>query len=226
MPRTVSAQPQRRHSSVALVAPSSIQHPSSHPHSALHSNHQLNQTPATIQSQQKEDGRDPLQWDDDDLLRVRDLHSRSFANQSEFLAAKNLADYLGLGEVEQVHLALPLHVVFVGFMGDGNQRVRVDELTLTEWFAHLDHVLPHARVSLADLTCLEDGHCAGFAAGTADASPLLPSAARLNFSCNVVAVQKAEVLAAYERAVAAFSRPVDPDFETGAQQVRARVLGW
>jgi hypothetical protein len=48
----------------------------------------------------------------------------------------------------------------------------------------------------------------------------LPAHVRLNFSCNVVVVQKGEVLETYERAVNAFSRPVDPDFETGTQQVR------
>lgn len=54
------------------------------------------------------------------------------------------------------------------------------------------------------------------------ASTPLPSHVRLNFSCNVVVVQKTEVLDTYERAVSAFSRPVDPDFETGTQQVCAR----
>jgi hypothetical protein len=42
---------------------------------------------------------------------------------------------------------------------------------------------------------------------------------RLNFSANVVVVARAEVLETYERAVAAFSRPVDPDHEAGTQQV-------
>jgi hypothetical protein len=48
----------------------------------------------------------------------------------------------------------------------------------------------------------------------------VPSHVRLNFSCNVVVVSKAEVLETYERAINAFSRPVDPEFESGVQQVR------
>jgi hypothetical protein len=44
-----------------------------------------------------------------------------------------------------------------GRKGDGNARVRLDELALTEWFGHMDHLMPHTRVSLADLTCLDDG---------------------------------------------------------------------
>lgn len=69
------------------------------------------------------------------------------------------------------------------------------------------------------------GHCTGQASGTVAAMPPLPSHVRLNFSCNVVVVQRHEVLEAYERAVTAFSRPVDPDFPSGNQQVRWRVAG-
>lgn len=66
------------------------------------------------------------------------------------------------------------------------------------------------------------GHCAGRVEGSVSPSPL-PAHVRLNFSCNVVVVQKAEVLETYERAVSAFSRPTDPDFETGTQQVGASL---
>ncbi|KAI8467147.1 MAG: hypothetical protein J3K34DRAFT_431559 [Monoraphidium minutum] len=166
----------------------------------------------------KHDGQDPLVWEDDELTRIRDLHARSFTDKGEYLAASSLADYLGLGAIDQLHVPLPLHIVFIGFQGDGNARVRLDEALLTEWFAHIDHLLPHTRVSLADLTCVDDGHCAGQVEGSMAPSPLAAHV-RLNFSCNVVAVQRAEVLETYERAVTAFSRPVDPDFESGTQQV-------
>jgi hypothetical protein len=63
------------------------------------------------------------------------------------------------------------------------------------------------------------GHCGGKVDASAAAPDPLPSHVRLNFSCNVVAVSKAEVLETYERAINAFSRPVDPDFESGVQQV-------
>ena len=69
------------------------------------------------------------------------------------------------------------------------------------------------------------GHCAGQVEGSVSPSPL-PAHVRLNFSCNVVVVQRAEVLEAYERAVNVFGRPIDPDDLSGARQVRtgARAL--
>jgi len=45
--------------------------------------------------------------------------------------------------------------------GDGHARVKIDETVLTEWFGQLDHLMPHARVALADLTCLDDGGWVG-----------------------------------------------------------------
>jgi hypothetical protein len=161
--------------------------------------------------------------------------------------------------------------------GDGNARARLDEMTLTEWFAHLDHLLPHVRVASSDLTCVDDGarggrggagreavgrargsraatrgvgrragrapparappadfappprrawragHCTGQVEGVVSPAPL-PAHVRLNFSCNVVVVSRNEVLETYERAINVFSRPVDPEFETGTQQAR-RVWG-
>lgn len=176
---------------------------------------------------QTHEGHDPLVWEDDDLTRIRELHARSFSDKDEYLRSRNLAEYLGLGVVDQLHLPLPLHIVFIGFQvggrrpctsgaqnhqgvwtegpvvnvgpgwlerwraatscparrlssctacqrhrtlhsrrpsplqGDGNSRVRLDEMTLTEWFAHIDHLMPHTRVSLAELTCVDDGGCQG-----------------------------------------------------------------
>lgn len=62
------------------------------------------------------------------------------------------------------------------------------------------------------------GHCSGNANITLPASTL-PSFVHLNLTCNVVSVQAGSVLDVFERAVMAFSRPTDPDHETGDQQV-------
>jgi hypothetical protein len=35
--------------------------------------------------------------------------------------------------------------------------VQVSEEELVQWFSHIDHVLPHQRVSLSDLSCADDG---------------------------------------------------------------------
>jgi hypothetical protein len=45
----------------------------------------------------------------------------------------------------------------------------------------------------------------------------------LNLTCNVVSIQAGSVLDVFERAIMAFSRPTDPDHETGDQQVGLRV---
>jgi hypothetical protein len=70
---------------------------------------------------QKEEGRDPLTWDDDELVRVRDLHARTFTDKAEYLSSRHLAGYLGLGPIEQMHLLLPLHIVFLGFQVRGGR---------------------------------------------------------------------------------------------------------
>jgi hypothetical protein len=72
---------------------------------------------------QTHDGQDPLIWESDELSRIRELHARSFADKAEYLAAKDLAGYLGLGRVEQLHMPLPLHIVFIGFQVGGGRGV-------------------------------------------------------------------------------------------------------
>eukprot|EP00955_Chlamydomonas_euryale_P083459 363864-Chlamydomonas_euryale.AAC.7 len=52
------------------------------------------------------------------------------------------------------------------------------------WFGQLDHVLPHARIELAELDCSETGYCAGMVHGHYHQRPL-PSYVHLNFSCQV-----------------------------------------
>lgn len=37
------------------------------------------------------------------------------------------------------------------------QQVLVSDEDLVEWFKHVDHVLPHKRVALSELSCAEDG---------------------------------------------------------------------
>lgn len=79
----------------------------------------------------------------------------------EYLRSSNLATFLGLTPVDALHMPLPLHIVFIGFQGDGNMRVKISAEELTEWFAHLDGLLPHTRVALSEISCSEDGedHC-------------------------------------------------------------------
>jgi hypothetical protein len=94
--------------------------------------------------------------------------------------------------------------------------------------------VPKAALVLRDQTCrttsacdtccvLTVGHCSGTANITLPPSTL-PSFVHLNLTCNVVSIQPGAVLEVFERAIMAFSRPTDPDHETGDQQVRADMF--
>lgn len=39
----------------------------------------------------------------------------------------------------------------------GCLQVQVSDEELMQWFQHIDHVLPHKRVALSELSCAEDG---------------------------------------------------------------------
>ncbi|GFR52074.1 hypothetical protein Agub_g14597, partial [Astrephomene gubernaculifera] len=168
-------------------------------------------------------GEDSLSFDNPELSRLVNLHNKNFDDPKEFLASANLADYLGLRPISSLHLPVPLHVVLVGFAGDGNAAVNISLPELNEWFEHVDHVLPHTRVDRAELNCQEDGQCAGLLHGRFHPTPLR-SHVHLNFSCNVVLVRRRAVVDTLERAIAAFSRPVDPGLVTGVQQVDAAKM--
>ena len=63
------------------------------------------------------------------------------------------------------------------------------------------------------------GYCAGLVHGQHAAPKPMQSFVHLDFTCNVLAVNKRSVMATFERAIHVFSRPIDPDAETGAHQV-------
>jgi hypothetical protein len=73
------------------------------------------------------------------------------------MTTPNLASYLGLLPVETIHLPVPLNFIFVGFAQDGNQGLNYTAQELQKWFRTLDHVLPHSRIELSELSCAEDG---------------------------------------------------------------------
>jgi hypothetical protein len=41
---------------------------------------------------------------------------------------------------------VPLHLIFIGFEGDGNQAFDMSEVALKPWFEHLDEAIPHTIV--------------------------------------------------------------------------------
>jgi hypothetical protein len=88
------------------------------------------------------------------------MHAMTLAhapNPQAFLNTSNLAEFLGIVPVEAIHMPVPMNFVFVGFAGDGNMGVNYTSAELQVWFGLLDHVLPHNRIELAELSCAEDG---------------------------------------------------------------------
>lgn len=168
-------------------------------------------------------GENALSWDNDELTRVRNLHSKDLSNKEEFMGSPTLAAYLGVSPIEALHFPLPLNIVLVGFAADGNMAVNISLPEVNRWFEHLDHILPHTRIDQSEISCQEDGQCAGLVHGRYAPSPM-PSYVHYNFTCNVVLIRKRLVVDTFERATAAFSRPVDPAIETGAQQVDASKM--
>lgn len=163
-------------------------------------------------------GVDPLSWDADELRQIRKLHSRSFEDKGHFLSSPDVASYLGLSAVDALHLPIPVNVVFVGFGGEGNLKVKISPAELQSWFEHLDHIIPHTRVLLSELSCREDGHCSGLD-DTRRPMPL-PSYVHFNISCHAIKTSH-EVLSKFERAIKLFSRPMQRRLPRGPQQVDA-----
>eukprot|EP00201_Polytomella_parva_P009127 CAMPEP_0175064242 /NCGR_PEP_ID=MMETSP0052_2-20121109/15210_1 /TAXON_ID=51329 ORGANISM="Polytomella parva, Strain SAG 63-3" /NCGR_SAMPLE_ID=MMETSP0052_2 /ASSEMBLY_ACC=CAM_ASM_000194 /LENGTH=448 /DNA_ID=CAMNT_0016330543 /DNA_START=24 /DNA_END=1367 /DNA_ORIENTATION=+ len=155
-------------------------------------------------------GSNSLSWDNDELSKVKNMFRRGFDDEQEFSSSGNLAAYLNLDPVEALHLPLPLSLLFIGFDGEGNRQIQLSNADLQRWFRHVDSILPHARVHLNDLTCAEDGLCNGLVRGVYSPSPA-HSFVHLNFTCHVTAVRGGAVTAAFQRALHAFSRPVDPN---------------
>merc|ERR1712166_373713 len=58
----------------------------------------------------------------------------------------NLASLLGMQPISHAHMKVPLHLIFIGFEGDGNQGFDMSEVALKPWFEHLDEAIPHTIV--------------------------------------------------------------------------------
>lgn len=46
----------------------------------------------------------------------------------KYVQTPNLAEYLGLRPVDALHMSVPINAIFIGFQGDGNSKVRVNEM--------------------------------------------------------------------------------------------------
>ena len=110
----------------------------------------------------------------------------------------NLAAHLGLRPVDGAVLPQSVHLLLVGFNGDGHRNVSVTEEELRQWVEHADTVLPHFRAAPP-------------AGVTPHGGPLFAGESYVSWNVSVHAtLAPASVTAVLERAVAVLSRPVDP----------------
>lgn len=163
-------------------------------------------------------GSNPLAWDTDELQKIRKLHKKNFNDKADYLQSRNLAEYLGLSRVDALHLPVPVNVILLGFKSDGHMDVDVSAEEMKSWFEHIDHVIPHTRVPLSELSCQEDGSCTRL--GRVRRPAPLESYVHLNISAQVVEVSP-EVLLKFEKALEAFSRPAYSTYPNGPRVVDA-----
>ena len=166
-------------------------------------------------------GPSALSWESNDLTRVRELHKRTFDDPEKFAEASDVASYLGLSSVEGIHLPIPVNVVLIGFDGDGKTNVRIRPEELHEWFSTLDHILPHTRVPLSELTCKEDGMCLHFES-VRKPKPL-HSYVHYNVSVHAIEVTS-ELSLQFAKTLKALSRPDSLDVQTSEYQVDVTSL--
>lgn len=163
-------------------------------------------------------GQEGLDWDSDELQRIRQLHQKSMNDKATYMKSKNLAEYLGLSRVDAVHLPVPVNVLLVGFDGNGYKNVNITGEDFSSWFRHMDHVIPHTRVPLSELSCQEQGSCTKLE--RVGRPRPLPSYVHLNLGVRAVEVDP-EVAATLEKASVAFSRPVYSNYPQGPRMVDA-----
>eukprot|EP01132_Coremiostelium_polycephalum_P005121 gene5121-6375_t len=77
-------------------------------------------------------------------LVIQDGTLKSWVN------AGTLAKYMGIHMTKSLHLTIPVHFVFVGFNGEGNQRYNLDEELMIEWFQHIEHSIKSVIVPLGE----------------------------------------------------------------------------
>mmetsp|Transcript_29994 Transcript_29994/g.84626 ORF Transcript_29994/g.84626 Transcript_29994/m.84626 type:complete len:1013 (+) Transcript_29994:261-3299(+) len=151
-----------------------------------------------------------------ELRRLQEA-SKTAPSKLGLVESYNLANYLNLRPVRALHMPIPVHIIFIGFEGDGNLGVQLSSEEVSQWFDHLDHLIPHSYIPESQLACREDGLCNTWHHPSAGA---IHSRVHYNISCQAVELggQETEV---FERAIRLFTRPVDPRHPSGPQQVDA-----
>eukprot|EP00210_Caulerpa_lentillifera_P000043 g42.t1 len=166
-------------------------------------------------------GSSALSWDSDELARIRFLHVRSFNDREQFLKSTDLASYLGLTPVSGLHLPVPVNVITIGFKQDGYREISIKPEELQAWFETVDHILPHVRVPLSELSCKEDGHCVDFS--TSQKRHSLHSYVHYNISIHAIELES-KLTRSFSQLLSAFSRPLFPGHADSRRQIDVHGL--
>eukprot|EP00271_Cylindrocystis_brebissonii_P006328 TRINITY_DN19063_c0_g1_i1.p1 TRINITY_DN19063_c0_g1~~TRINITY_DN19063_c0_g1_i1.p1 ORF type:complete len:958 (+),score=258.02 TRINITY_DN19063_c0_g1_i1:129-3002(+) len=140
--------------------------------------------------------------------------SKTYSGSTEldyYLQKGNLAAYLQLHAVDAIYLPIPINFVFVGFSGNGNHGVMLDEEVLKRWFEHMDHIQEHTRVPLQ-----REGSSADGLQQHHDHLPLV-SAVHYNYTVHAIEAGQ-QVAKMFETAIKALARREDPASESGAPE--------
>jgi len=49
-------------------------------------------------------------------------------------------------KISSVQIPIKINLIFIGFNGNGNQKININENFIKPWFEHIDHTIPHTFV--------------------------------------------------------------------------------
>lgn len=75
-------------------------------------------------------------------------HGGTHVDLSTWVAAHDVAHFLGISPTKRVYVPLQVNVVLIGFQGDGNHFLEVSKARLARWFEHVIHERSHVVVPL------------------------------------------------------------------------------
>ncbi|EGG17854.1 hypothetical protein DFA_08855 [Cavenderia fasciculata] len=69
---------------------------------------------------------------------------------SKWLNSETISHFIGMTTTKELIIDIPVNFIFIGFSGEGNLGFDLASDTLTEWFEHLEHSLPHIIVPFGE----------------------------------------------------------------------------
>eukprot|EP01117_Protostelium_nocturnum_P014041 TRINITY_DN5306_c0_g1_i1.p1 TRINITY_DN5306_c0_g1~~TRINITY_DN5306_c0_g1_i1.p1 ORF type:complete len:903 (+),score=257.42 TRINITY_DN5306_c0_g1_i1:38-2746(+) len=83
-----------------------------------------------------------IQWSRGEGMKMNEEEE----GKKEWIEAGNLAKYLQLEEMNGISLKVEMNVIFIGFNGDGQSKLNLNEKFLSNWFSHIQHKKLHSVI--------------------------------------------------------------------------------